>query len=98
MPEEYGVAGEETATPVAQVDEYQVSALVPLHVAVGILEAIDHAASDHGDEAGAPNLGVTHNGSGPEVIEGGDFAGRKRSAVYPGVTTQSVVDGLAILT
>src|SRR6476619_409265 len=98
MTKDDGIAGAQTATPVAQVNEHQVSPLVPLHVAVRILEVIEHAPSDHGNQAGAPNLGVTHNGSGPEVIEGGDFAGRKRSTVHPGVTTEGVVEGLTILT
>src|SRR6187549_3586792 len=98
MSKEDRIAGKQTAAPVAQINEHQVSPLIPLHVAVSILEAIEHAPSDHGNEAGAPNLGVTHNCSGPEVIEGGDLAGRKRSTVYPGVTAEGVVDGLAILT
>src|SRR6185312_15045911 len=98
MSKEDRIAGEQTAAPVAQINERQVSPLVPLHVAVGILEVIEHAPANHSNEAGAPNLGVTHNCSGTEVIEGGDFAGRKRSTVYPGVTTQGVVEGLAIVT
>src|SRR4026209_2544698 len=98
MPKQDGIAREETATPVAQVHEHQVSALVPLHVAVGVLEAIEHAPAHPGNEEGAPNLRVTHNGSRPEVIQGGNFAGGKRSTVNPGVTTEGVVQGLTILT
>src|SRR4051794_28668976 len=98
MSKEDRIAGKQTAAPVAQINEHQVSPLVPLDVAVGILELIEHAPSNHRDEVAAPNLGVTHNCSGPEVIEGGDFAGRKRSTVYPGVTAEGVVEGLTILT
>src|SRR4029450_1155344 len=98
MPKEDGIARKEAPTPVAQVHEHQVSALVPLHVAMGILEAIEHAASNNGDQARAPTRRFTHDSSGTEVIQGGNFAGRKRSTVYPGVTTQGVVDGLTILT
>src|SRR4029079_8548682 len=98
MSKENRIAGKLTAAPVAQIHEHQVSPLVPLHVAVGILELIKHAPSNHSYEAGAPSLGSTHDSSGPEVIEGGDFAGRKRSTVYPGITAEGVVQGLTILT
>ena len=68
MPEEHSVAREEGRPPGAEVNESQVSTLVALHVPMGVLEAVKHAAAHYGDEGSPPHLDIAHDVAGYEIM------------------------------